>query len=306
MADSELAIVKSSGAKIIIHASAKIRHIDKYWIQAAKWSWHSLGTDKAEASVGTVITAGIGCWLAYLVLGHDAALENVKLVLSTIAAGVIGYGLMFVHKLFHAPFALDTARQGHIAILEEQNVYARNQHQSEIDTLNCHVRELQQRIQRLPAPEIFVHYERSEAAQRFPGILPQHKQLIIENTAGIDAYEVQVKDLSIEPSHCKATFLPISRLAAHSKYALTTKMIGKYVPDSRETDFTLVFCGCGREEPWPVDENGRVWFTLPIVIVFRDYEEQWYKATFKFRSDDWFTFPEIRLESRERIVPPEV
>lgn len=152
-----------------------------------------------------------------------------------------------------------------------------------------------------------MYYGLSEMAKSYSGVLPQQKTLIVENTGNIDAYDLHVEDVQLDPGHCTATYLPIRRLAAHTKHALTTTVRGQHVTEEQRNNFEMIIYGWGSDNPAPPGErdgSGRYWFKLPISVVFRDYGDQWHRAVFNFRSDDWFTFAEISFERRERITPP--
>ena len=146
-------------------------------------------------------------------------------------------------------------------------------------------------------PRIFLCYDLPEEAKKFPGLGITQEQLIVENTGEVEAYDVQVEDVALEPDWCRATFDIIPRLAAKDKQAPAMMLRGNNVPSSHQNNFEMILYASGGT----VDTQ-TLSFKVPIVVTLRDYAGQRYRVAFSFRSDNYFERPEIRLEKRERIT----
>ena len=75
------------------------------------------------------------------------------------------------------------------------------------------------------------------------------------------------------------------------------------MPESKENEFEMVYYAIQSAKPGFValGEGGRMWMTFPIVITFEDYAGDKYRASFEFKSDDWFLHATTRLLGRERL-----
>lgn len=265
-----------------------------------------LGKDMVIGTAISLATLGLQVW-QHLIPIADWQDHKLWWILSFVLPYIIILGGHAIWRVATAPVRLHQRQAAdHKRDLSEK-LQLVSSLQTEIANQDEQTKKLRAQIDRLPAPEIFLHFELSKLALEFPGVLKQRKQLILENTGNIDAYDVQVEDIQIDPGHCKATFLPIRRLAKHTKQALETIVRGQHITQEQQDNFEMIYYGSGSYDlpsPETRDDTGRYWFKVPITVVFRDYDRQWYKATFNFKSDDWFTFPEISLERRERITPP--
>ncbi len=176
---------------------------------------------------------------------------------------------------------------GHAAIQKREGLIERHKQENA---------QLQTKLQSSPVPKVFIHYELTQESLKFPGIVGQKKTLVLENTSDIDAYDVQVQDVQLDPGHCNATFLPLSLLKGRTRQSVNTIIRGS-VPEKEKDNFEMVLYACGATDT-------TTWFKVPIVVIFRDYERQWYSALFNFQSDNYFSSVDISLENWERIKSP--
>jgi hypothetical protein len=217
-------------------------------------------------------------------------------VIATVSPYVIVLLFHFIWRLLLAP------AQMHYQSLDNFDSVTREREKGEWE-LRSIIASKEAEIAQHEGPEIFLHYDLPDQARNYPGLGISDKEIIVENTGDIDAYEVQVEDIALAPERCAATFLSIPRLPAHSKKEVPLTLRGSHVPEHKPSHFEMILYASDAEKGSP-DAQGRLWFTTPISVVFRDYGNSWYRARFTFRSDDWFHFAEIRLEKRERIKAP--
>jgi hypothetical protein len=151
-------------------------------------------------------------------------------------------------------------------------------------------------------PEIFLYCDFSEDLKKLKGG-EKSKSLAVENTGEVDAYDIKVEDLTIAPLNAVATFQIIPRLAAKSRQDIKTMMTGAKVPSDQRHNFEM-FLYASQKDFHTADKNNTLWISVPINVVFRDHGGQYYRTRFTFRVDDYFNFPEMRLEARERIMRP--
>jgi hypothetical protein len=152
-------------------------------------------------------------------------------------------------------------------------------------------------------PYILLNWDYSEDAKKFIGMGIAKKQLVIENSGNVDAHDVHLRDVSLTPK-ITATFRPIARVTPGSKIAIEPILTGA-VPDNHQGDFDMAYFAAGDlpnefEEFTPSGELKAIRF--PMVITFKDYGEDYYRARFQCVVDTLtYRDNEITYLGRDRL-----
>ena len=121
-----------------------------------------------------------------------------------------------------------------------------------------------------------------------PSGSPQ-KHLTIENSGTVDAYDLQIQDVSLTP-HLKGTFDQVTRLRPKEQFLIDPQLTGRGISQapSKTRDFEMILYSSGDLPPecTTFTSDGRLAeIRCPLIIAFKDYGGNHYEASFEFVTD---------------------
>jgi hypothetical protein len=154
----------------------------------------------------------------------------------------------------------------------------------------------------LVAPKIDLNWEL--AGIDF-GTRSGEKHLIVENSGAVDAYDLQIQDLSLTPN-LKATFDQITRLQPKGRFVTDPWLTGKGISfaPSKARDFEMILFSSGDlpSEYTTLTSGGNLAeIRCPLVVSFKDCSGNRYEASFEFITDTLRHIDKIRYIKRVRL-----
>jgi hypothetical protein len=131
-----------------------------------------------------------------------------------------------------------------------------------------------------------------------PNGSPQ-KHLIIENSGTVDAYDLQIQDVSLTPN-LKGTFDQVTRLRPKGQFIIDPWLTGRGISQapSKTRDFEMILYSSGDlpQEYTTSTSDGRLAeIRCPLVIAFKDYGGNQYEASFEFVTDTLRYIDKVRF-----------
>jgi hypothetical protein len=152
-------------------------------------------------------------------------------------------------------------------------------------------------------PEVMLNWDLTDEAKNFAALLGRdRKQLILENTGNVDAHDVLIRDVSLTDK-IAATFKLIPRLARGEKKPIEPTLTGQ-VPDNHQGEFLMVMYAAGNAPQYShFDSSGTrlISVVFPILVTFKDYGEEYYRAHFEFSMDTVRHTEQLRYIGRDKL-----
>jgi hypothetical protein len=132
----------------------------------------------------------------------------------------------------------------------------------------------------------------------------QQKHLMVENGGTVDAYDLQIQDVSLTPN-LKGTFDQITRLRPKEILLIDPWLTGKGISaaPSKARDFEMILYSSGDlpQEYTTLTNSGELAeIRCPLAITFKDYGGNWYEASFEFVTDTLRYTDKIRFVKLRR------
>jgi|SRR5579862_7589102 len=125
------------------------------------------------------------------------------------------------------------------------------------------------------------------------------KTLLIENSGPVDAYEIKIDDIGLNPPACAARFPLIPKCPKGQSEALKFELIGNSVPPNHRDDLEMVVYASGAD--FQKDKQGRDVVEFPITVTYEEYGGAKWEANFRFLADPCLETVNVHRVNRKRI-----